>query len=100
MNKIYCFSNVVGGGDGMAYAMGDDGVILGSHWCSNEDYVPHDLGVEDGSRPDRHITYAEHFPDGYAMEFIRDKDIDKHEGLKKAFELYQKLEEESKAKTE
>ena len=100
MNKIYCFSNVVGGGDGIAYAMGDDGVVLGSHWCSNEYYVPHDLGVEEGSRPDRHIAYAEHFPDGYAMEFIRDKDVDKHKGLKKAFELYQKLAEESKAKTE
>ena len=61
MNKIYCFSNVEGGGDGIAYAMGDDGTVLGSHWCSNEFYVPHDLGVREGTRPDRHKTYQEHF---------------------------------------
>lgn len=100
MNKIYCFSNVVGGGDGIAYAMGDDGVVLGSHWCSNEYYVPYDLGVEEGSRFDRHIKYAEHFPDGYEMEFIRAKDVNAHEGLTRAFELNQKLAEESKTKTE
>lgn len=87
MNKIYCFSNVVGGGDGSAYAMGDDGVVLGSHWCSHEFYVPNDLGVTKGSRADRHITYKEHFPNGYEMEFVRASDIDMHEGLQEAFKL-------------
>ena len=87
MNKIYCFSNVVGGGDGIAYAIGDDGTILGSHWCSHESYVPHDLGVVEGSRPDRHKTYAEHFPNGYEMEFVASRNINSHEGLQEAFRL-------------
>lgn len=68
--KIYCFSNVQGGGDGIAYAMAEDGTVLGSHWCSHEAYVPGDLGVDEGSRPDRHKGYAEHYPSGYEMEFV------------------------------
>ena len=89
MNKIYCFSNVVGGGDGSAYAMADDGTVLGSHWCSHEGYVSHDLGVVEGSRPDRHETYAKHFPNGYEMEFVASRDIDGHTGLQEAMRLNQ-----------
>ena len=85
--KIYCFSGMADGGDGIAYAMAEDGTVLGSHWCSNEYYIHHDLGVSTGSRPDRHVTYAEHFPEGYEMEFVAAKDIDDHEGLKVAFAL-------------
>lgn len=98
MNKIYCFSNVVGGGEGIAYALGDDGTVLGSHWCSHESYVPGDLGVREGSRPDRHKTYSEHFPDGYEMEFVPSKDIDTHAGLQEAFRLNQlQAEQERKS---
>lgn len=89
MNKIYAFSNVVGGGDGAAYAMADDGTVLGSHWCSHECYVPYDLGVKEGARPDRHETYREHFPNGYEMEFVRAADIKTHPGLIEAFRLNQ-----------
>ena len=96
MNKIYCFSSIVRGGDGMAYAMGDDGVVLGSHWCSSEYYIPHDLGVTEGSRPDRHEEYKKHFPNGYEMEFIHSSDIKTHQGLTKAFELNQLLAEADK----
>ncbi len=90
MPKIYCFSNVVGGGEGVAYAMAEDGTILGSHLCSNEYYVPKDLGVIEGYRPDRHETYKKHYPNGYEMEFVKSSDIDTHEGLQKAFKLNQK----------
>ena len=86
-NKIYCFSNVVGGGDGIAYAMAEDGTVLGSHWCSHESYVPNDLGVIEGSRPDRHEDYKKHYPNGYEMEFVRSTDIKNHKGLQKAFAL-------------
>ena len=86
--KIYCFSNVVGGGDGEAIAISEDGVVLGSHWCSHEGYVPGDLGVEEGTRPDRHETYAKHYPDGYEMEFVPSKEVKKHEGLQMAIQRY------------
>lgn len=85
--RIYAFSNVRGGGDGIAYAMAEDGTVLGSHWCSSEGYVRHDLGVTEGSRPDRHETYREHYPDGYEMEFVPASQVLAHPGLKRAFEL-------------
>lgn len=85
--KIYCFSNVRGGGDGIAYAIAEDGTVLGSHWCSHEIYVPGDLGVTEGSRPDRHKAYAEHYPDGYEMEFVPARDVLSHPGLSEAVRL-------------
>lgn len=91
MNKIYCFSNAVGGGDGIAYAMADDGTVLGSHLCSSEYYVPHDLGVIEGTRLDRHEGYKKHFPNGYEMEFVPSRDVKEHKGLKEAFRLNQLL---------
>ncbi len=87
--KIFAFSNVVGSGDGIAYAMAEDGTVLGSHWCSHECYVSGDLGVTPGSRPDRHETYAKHYPDGYEMEFVPASQVLAHEGLKRAFDLNQ-----------
>ena len=93
MNKIYCFSNVIGGVDGIAYAMAEDGTVLGSHWCSNESFVPQDLGILEGYRLDRHETYKQHYPDGYEIEFIRSNNVLNHKGLQKAFELNQKQAE-------
>lgn len=87
--KIYCFSNVVGGGDGIAYAMAEDGTILGSHWCSHECYVPNDLGAIEGKRLDRHESYKKHYPNGYEMEFVPARDVLTHKGMQKAFELNQ-----------
>ena len=85
--KIFCFSNVVNGGEGMAYAIAEDGTVLGSHFCSNEMYVSHDLGVTDGSRPDRHAYYAKHYPQGYEMEFVQARSVKSHEGLSRAIRL-------------
>nr|WP_309504333.1 hypothetical protein [uncultured Roseovarius sp.] len=95
--KIYCFSNVEGGGDGPAYAMADDGTVLGTHWCSNEAFVSHDLGVHTGARPDRHETYAKHYPDGYEMEFVRAASVRTHDGLKEAIRLNRIAGEKAKA---
>lgn len=88
---IYAFSNVIGGGDGQALAMAEDGLCLGEHWCSAEAYVPHDLGVLVGTRDDRHETYRAHYPDGYRMEFVPARDMKSHPGIAIAYELYQKL---------
>ena len=87
--KIYVFSNVVGGREGVCYAMAEDGRVLGSHWCSHEGFAPYDLGVVEGSRPDRHKHYAEHYPDGYEMEFVPAAEIDGHAGLTAAYERNQ-----------
>lgn len=86
MKKIFCFSNAIGG-DGIAYAMAEDGTVLGSHLCSNEYFIPQDLGVTEGSRPDRHEDYKKHYPEGYEMEFIPQRDLDSHIGVQKACRL-------------
>ena len=31
------------GGDGSAYAIAEDGTVLGQHWCSHRGYMRHDL---------------------------------------------------------
>jgi hypothetical protein len=96
--KIFCFLNQQSGGNpGMAYAIAEDGTILGTHFCSCDGYVPEDLGVSPGTRPDRHETYKEHYPDGYEMEFIPCSELQDHEGAKKAWELNQKMGDEARS---
>ncbi len=67
---IYGFNN--GGSDSWfdATLLAQDGACLGSHICSHESYMPHDLGILEGSRPDRHETFQKHYPGGYRMAFV------------------------------
>lgn len=92
--KIFAFSNVVGGGDGSALAMAEDGTVVGQHWCSNEAWVPHDLGVTSDWH---HEEYKAHYPDGFEMEFVRADDVKAHAGLTAAFALNQKQAEAADA---
>lgn len=79
---IYGFNN---GGDMQfleAIAIAEDGTVLGQHLCSSEAYMPHDLGMLEGTRPDRHEQqYSKHYPDGYRMEFVWESGISSHAGL-------------------
>jgi hypothetical protein len=50
-------------GDGVAYAIAEDGTILGSHWCSHWGYMRHDLH----DTPNRKKACEEHYPDGYRL---------------------------------
>jgi hypothetical protein len=82
---IYGFNN---GGNNSWYEavlVAEDGVFLGSHICSSEAYMPHDLGILEGSRPDRHETFLEHFPNGYRMVFVESNEIETNEQLQVAF---------------
>ncbi len=84
---IYGFNN--GGSPGLLYAalLAQDGTPLGSHGCSSEGFMPYDLGVIEGQRPDRHETFREHYPGGYRMEFVPSDAVKTHEGLMAAIEL-------------
>lgn len=84
---IFGFNN--GGSGSIWYAdlISQDGESLGSHICSHESYMPHDLGCIEGTRPDRHETFKKHYPEGYRMEFISHKDVPNTPLLLKAFEL-------------
>jgi len=81
---IYGFNN--GGASGWleAILLAEDGTFLGSHICSDEGYMPHDLGVLEGTRPDRHVHFQAHYPGGYRMEFVCYKDAQRHKGLNAA----------------
>lgn len=82
---IYGFNN--GGSPGWysAVALSEDGVCLGGHLCAHEACMESDLGILEGSRPDRHENeYKPHYPDGYRMEFVPSSEIDAHAGLQNA----------------
>lgn len=59
---IYLFSNARNG-DGAAYAMAEDGTVLGQHWCSHWGYMKHDLH----DRKDRREACEAHYPNGYRL---------------------------------
>jgi hypothetical protein len=59
---IYLWSNSPDG-DGIAYAMAEDGTVLGTHWCSHWGYMRHDLH----DRADRKQACEQHYPDGYRL---------------------------------
>lgn len=65
-----------------------DGTILGGHICSYEGYMRNDLGILEGTRPDRHETFRKHYPDGYRMDFVGYAQVGNHAGLKAAFAEY------------
>lgn len=82
---IYGFNN---GGDCCflgAVLIAEDGTGLGGHACSSEAYMPADLGILEGTRPDRHETFREHYPDGYRMEFVGAAKVKAHPGLMDAY---------------
>jgi len=59
-----------------AVALAENGVVLGSHICSYEAYMPGDLGILEGTRPDRHEKdYRVHYPDGYRMVWVSSQDF-------------------------
>ena len=93
---IYGFNN---GGSSNFYSaclVAEDGEDLGSHLCSLEAYMLHDLGILEGTRPDRHKTFREHYPDGYRMEFVGFDDVLANVKLMEALKLNEiKAEEEA-----
>lgn len=94
---IYGFNN---GGpsdwlDGALLA--EDGEYLGGHICSHEWYMPADLGVMSGSRPDRHEHFRAHYPNGYRMDFVPHAAAVDHAGLAAAIKNNMAKREENKA---
>lgn len=91
---IMGFNN--GGSPGWYHAvsLAEDGTCLGGHCCSHEGYMEGDLGILEGTRPDRHETsYRKHYPDGYRMEFVPSDEINTHEKLNNALKLNKEKQE-------
>lgn len=87
---IYGFNNGGQYGWMQAVLVSEDGEELGGHTCSDESYMPADLGILDGTRPDRHEKFREKYPDGYRMEFVRRSECEAHDGLNRALEAHDK----------
>jgi len=81
---IYGFNN--GGSPGWytGVLLAEDGASLGDHLCSHEGYMLSDLGILEGSRPDRHEEFQKHYPNGYKMDFVSYEDCAGHDGLNSA----------------
>lgn len=78
-----------------AIAISEDGTCLGGHACSAENYMPADLGILEGTRPDRHKeSYQKHYPYGYRMEFVPSEMIKTHDKLQKAIALNKKQQKQ------
>jgi hypothetical protein len=94
---IYGFNN--GGSPGWlaAQLIAQDGTPLGNHICSDEGYMPHDLGILEGTRPDRHEEFRAHYPDGYRMEFVSSEAYPAHTGVNAAVELANRLSRDEAA---
>lgn len=89
---IYGFNNGGSRGWYSGVLLAEDGTGMGGHCCSHEGYMRHDLGILEGSRPDRHEVFQKHYPDGYRMDFVPAEEVLKHPGLEAA---YQKNQEKS-----
>jgi hypothetical protein len=77
--------------------LAEDGTALGGHICSDEGYMPHDLGILAGSRSDRHETFQKHYPDGYRMDFVPASDVRTHPGLEAAYQRNQQARAKANA---
>lgn len=87
---IYGFNNGGRTNFYQALSMAEDGTHLGSHLCSSESYILHDLGILEGTREDRHETYRNHYPEGYRMDFVSFDNVQNHEKLMKAIAIANK----------
>lgn len=94
---IYGFNNGGCCGDFSGVLLSEDGLGLGGHICSREGYMLHDLGILEGTRPDRHETFRKYYPDGYKMDFVGYEQARTHEGLVKAV---QRAKEKKNEQTE
>jgi hypothetical protein len=95
---IFGFNN--GGSPGWYHAclIAEDGMGLGGHCCSHEGCMRHDLGIYEGTRPDRHESFRKHYPDGYRMTFIPMDKVKTCEPLLRAYKLNQEIAAKEAAK--
>jgi len=88
--NIYCTA-VAGGmreGDYIAVALAADGQGLARHLSSSLAFAKHDIGLTSDWK---HDIYKKAYPDGYALVWIDEKDLDAHLGWQEAMRLNQEL---------
>lgn len=93
---IYGFNN--GGSPGWysGCLLAEDGTGMGGHVCSSEGFMYGDLGIIEGSRPDRHEYFRQHYPEGYRMDFVPEEEVRTHPGLAAAYQRNQEKAKDAK----
>lgn len=94
--RIYGFHNGEPQYSAVAYAIDENGVVIASHFCSNQRFARHDLGM-DGRCVWKHDIYDKKYPGGWETEFVITSEVDSHQGLVEALKLnketYERKEE-------
>ncbi len=90
---LYCVEGGIRKGDVIGYALAEDGNGLGSHLSSGEEWSKHDMGLTSDWK---HDSYLAHYPDGFELEWIDEKDLDNHLGWQEAFKLNKELVKKEK----
>lgn len=98
--RIYCFIDGRVGTSVRAMAMAEDGTALVEHLSSDEEFAVLDSGFAEAPNvtplpcawaPNlaKRERFAEHYPDGYELEWVDDPRT--HEGLQAAYALNQQM---------
>jgi hypothetical protein len=96
--KIYGFHNSRNPhADAPASAIAEDGHGLAGHFCSNESFARHDLGMN-GTSNWKHENYNKHYPDCWCVEFVPCDEVMTHKGLSAAYDKNQELRKLAKQK--
>lgn len=101
--KIFCWVNSGHDTDWQhVMAMAEDGTHLAGHISSSNYWAKRDIGyaqyAEGDPRPEsKHKKYAEHYPDGYELEWIEHDQVRDHLGLSTAYEKNQQTAKEATA---
>lgn len=96
MGKIYVTYYPTGGGSGavvgssrggdvQAFALAEDGEVVGGHYCSSPNFAKHDMGLHDSAR--HKPGYALKYPDGFELIWVDYADQASHAGYQQAFAL-------------
>ena len=88
---IYGFNNGGGNKCWQACLVAADGTPLGGHTCSNECFMPGDLGIMVDFGFNRHADFQKHYPHGYRLVFVRYDEVAGHTGLQEALKLNAKF---------
>ena len=91
-NTIYIYAEQIGREDWRCFALAEDGTGLAGHLSSNEYWARHDMGFDGSTK--KHNHYAEHYPDGYELEWVTDPET--HFGYMAALALNRARTEEAK----
>lgn len=93
--KIFIFINTrYPDGDVIPIALCEDGHCLGSHMCSREGWISHDMGI---SSEWKHKNYNEHCGKGnWELIYVEEKNVKGHLGIDAAYKLNQEIGEKVK----